>query len=219
MIWNARMCGLAGALALCAAVGVGCETTVEVDGEAKPRAAGERVGEVETVAAEPVVGVDAALGAELSAGYGLLHGVVGKQRQVGMLFALKRPRAEVREAVEAVGAASGEMYRWLEGRRAELSAAGVEIGDGGLPAVEAAARGAIEGETRGAILIGGAWERTLVLSQVSSTEYLSALGGALAEREVSGERAERLRGFADEMAELHAQVLRLLAVVDGGGDG
>ncbi|MEM6334611.1 MAG: hypothetical protein AAF823_14865 [Planctomycetota bacterium] len=234
MIGNARMCGWAGGLMWVAVLvlGVGCEATrggaVEVsggageagEGGAKPQAAGEERVVAERVETVEVVEGEAA--GALSEGYALLHGVVGKQRRVAGLFLLKRPGAGVRAAVEAVGEASGAMYRWIEGEREVLAAAGVALGDEGLPTVEAEARGAIEKQTRGAILFGGAWERALVLSQVSSTEYLAALGRALAEAEVSEARADRLRGFAEEMAGLHAEMVGLLEVIEGedaGGGG
>jgi len=163
---------------------------------------------------------DAATAASaLGEGYALLHGVVGQQRRVDGLFALKSPAPAVREAVSDVGSASGAMYEWIEGRREALASIGVALDAEPLPVVEAAARSTIEGKTRRALLFGSSWQRELVISQIKSTDYMAALADAIAEREDGETRAERLRTFAETMRGLNETLVGLVEVTAGGQGG
>jgi len=152
--------------------------------------------------------------AVLTEGYSLLYDVVSKQKNADLLLKLRDAKPAVRDVVTAMAEEAGNLSDWLEQRKDQLESESIELDAANLPELEAAARQAIESDTTKQLLFGDRLEPRLLVSQMKSAAYLSALAWELADRETSQDRAEWLNRFAERMTELHSRAAALIAVND-----
>lgn len=151
--------------------------------------------------------------AMLTEGYSLLYHVVSQQKDAHRLFIMRNAAPMVRDSVTAVAQECGQLYEWLGHRKSDLETISIRFDAADLPQIEAESRETIAIETAAELLLDNEFERCILLSQIKSTQYLSALARAIATYESSDARRDRLKRFASRMSELHDQMTDLVTVI------
>lgn len=147
---------------------------------------------------------------QLSFGYARLDALLGKQRNVDKILWLKSADDDVSGLLDTIATTTGEARK----RIGKLigAAAGIDVDRLPDARIDQRTRAAIEATTREELLGAGGveFEVRMLLSQLEGLRYGAHLARQIAEAEVSEERAEYLRGLAEELEGLRERVFALV---------
>ena len=167
-----------------AVLGTGCATPLDT---VRPSVPGER--------------------AELDRGYAALASLLGDERKVHQILAIKDANLSVRLLTQEIAAASAKADDTLERLRSLEPALNLEQ-EPGLPMIEAAARESIAMETALDLLFSAdTFETRLLLSQGQALRYGRFLAVRLKEADPNTERGQWLGELAKEFERLYSTVI------------
>lgn len=145
-----------------------------------------------------------------TAGYAALYNLMSRNSGVNKLLIFKSVPPEVEDAIDAYaqqcGNAADQIKQFAEDDKS------IDLDAGWLTPIEKQARDGIESATTSALLTtsGDAFQKHLLLSQISSAEYGAHLAQAVADHETNDKRKKYLTSLADELATTHKRLMKLV---------
>ncbi len=143
-------------------------------------------------------------------GYGLLHELVSKQKDVSKILIIKKEKSDLHAVIKEISAVSHEATKRLEAFAAQDKS--ITLKSKGLPWVEEKTRASIE-SARTKQLLGSSkrkFELELLLTQSEALTYGTHLAKSLAQIETEPQRRDYLTQLSGQLDGLYVKVLNLI---------
>lgn len=156
----------------------------------------------------------AAVDPELSHGYSALHAMADKNRQLDKLLWVKSVTSPTEALVKRVSKVSAEAAETISDIAKTSDT--IELGEDGVPAIDATARDGIESATRKTLIMGNgeSFEVQLILSQIRAMQWGAQMADALAEQDPDQAHQKRMRALGEQFAQLRDALTARLALAD-----